>query len=180
MITRTSELAILALVVLGLESEGEPLSPRQLGERLEGSQSYLAKVLGMLVKAGLLRSFRGAKGGVLLARSPEEIRLLDVVEACQGLLVGNYCRALDHPGFPVCAFHQAMADVHRATVEALSRWTLADLLEQPTPGRLPASGPPCKMKFEGWERYIPEESAAEDAGGQAATPGTPDRAEPSS
>lgn len=156
MITRTSELAIQSLVVLGLDDGDEPLSPRQLGERLGCSHSYLAKVLGMLVKADLLQSFRGAKGGVLPARPPEEITLRDVVEACQGLLVGNYCRQLDDPGFPVCAFHEAMEDVHRATVDALSRWTLADLLARPTPGRKPPDdAPPCKMRFVGWERYFP-------------------------
>lgn len=155
MITRTSELAILALLVLGLESDGEPLSPRQLGERLEGSQSYLAKVLGMLVKAGLLRSFRGARGGVLLARPPEEISVLDVVEACQGLLVGNYCRAINSSGVATCAFHLAMEDVYRATREALTRWTLADLMRRPTPARLGDEGPPCKMAFKGWEKYLP-------------------------
>lgn len=156
MITRTSELALRALVVLALEGGDEPVSPRRLAERLDCSPSYLAKVLGMLVKAGLLRSFRGAKGGVLPARPAESVTLRDVVEACQGLLVANYCREIDLSDVPVCAFHRAMDDVHRATVEALARWTLADLLEQPTPGRKPpGDGPPCKMRFEGWERYVP-------------------------
>jgi Rrf2 family protein len=145
MLTRTSEIAVQALLVLGLESAGEPASPRQLAERLDCSPSYLAKVLGMLVKARLLRSFRGARGGVRLARPADEITLLAVVEACQGLMAANYCRSIDVPGYPVCAFHQAMADVHRATVGALSRWTLADLLAQPAPGRPATGGPPCKM-----------------------------------
>lgn len=156
MITRTSEMAIQAMLVIGLESRGEPLSPRKLAARLGCSKSYLAKVLGMLARADLLRSFRGAKGGVLLGRPPEEIQLLHVVEACQGLLVGNYCRAIDAPGVGVCAFHEAMADVHRSTVQALSRWTLADLLERPTPGREAEAGPPCKMRFSGWEEHFSE------------------------
>lgn len=157
MMTRTSELALQALLVIGLEGDGEPLSPRQLADKLDCSQSYLAKVLGMLVKAGLLRSYRGAKGGVVLARPAEQVQLLHVVEACQGMLVANYCRSIEGaPDFPVCAFHRAMEDVHRATVEALSRWTLGDLLAQPTPGRIPDDGgPPCKMRFRGWEDYVP-------------------------
>lgn len=154
MLTRTSELAVQALLVIGLEGAEEPLSPRQLADKLGCSQSYLAKVLGMLVRAGLLRSYRGAKGGVLLAREASEVTLLHVVEACQGMLVANYCRSIEGaPDFPVCAFHRAMEDVHRATVEALSRWTLAHLLENPVPGRMPRGGPPCKMRFEGWESF---------------------------
>jgi len=153
MITQTSELAIRAMLLLGLEGGNEPLSPRQLGERLDCSRSYLAKVLGLLVKARLLRSFRGAKGGVLLARPPEEISLQDVVEACEGVLVGNYCRSLEVPGVAVCAFHQAMSEVHRATVSALARWSLADLLARPTPESPNAT---CKMRFRGWEAYFPQ------------------------
>jgi Rrf2 family protein len=145
MLTRTTETAIRALLVLGLEGAAGPTPPRRLAERLDCSPSYLAKILGMLVKARLLRSFRGARGGVRLARPAEEITLLAVVEACQGMLTADYCRPVDLPGYPVCAFHQAMADVHRATVAALTRCTLADLLARPAPGRPAASGPPCKL-----------------------------------
>lgn len=157
MLTGTSELGIKALVVIGLESRGQPVSPGQLCERFECSRSYLSKILGMLVKAGLLRSFRGARGGVLLARPPEEISLMDIVEACQGLLVGNYCRSLDGSGMPTCAFHLAMEDVYRATREALTRWSLADLMRRPTPAKIGPDGPPCKMEFKGWEKYLPAE-----------------------
>lgn len=150
MITQTSELALRALLLLALEAGDEPLSPRQLAERLDCSQSYLAKVLGMLVKARLLRSFRGAKGGVLLARAPEAISLKDVVEACEGVLVGNYCRSLAVPGVAVCAFHQAMSEVHEATVSTLARWTLADLVARPTPEKPNTT---CKMRFAGWEEH---------------------------
>jgi Rrf2 family protein len=152
MITQTSELALRALLLLALEAGDEPSSPRQLAERLDCSQSYLAKVMGMLVKARLLRSFRGAKGGVLLALPPEEISLKDVVEACEGVLVGNYCRSLDVPGVAVCAFHQAMSEVHRATVSTLARWTLADLVARPTPEEPNTT---CKMRFAGWEEHFP-------------------------
>lgn len=155
MVNATSELGMKALLVIALESEGTPISPGWLAQRFEGSRSYLAKILGMLARAGLLRSLRGARGGFLLARPPEEITLLDVVEACQGLLVGNYCRALEAPGVATCAFHRAMEEVHRATRQALSRWTLADLMRRPTPERVGLAGPPCKMAFRGWEKYLP-------------------------
>ena len=57
-----------------------------------------------------------------------------IVEACQGLVIGNYCQDLG-PGDSddVCAFHRAMMEVHQATVGALARWTLADLLARPRP-----------------------------------------------
>jgi Rrf2 family protein len=47
-------------------------------------ESYLAKVFRNLAKTGLIRSFRGAKGGYSLGRSPEKITLKDLVKAVEG------------------------------------------------------------------------------------------------
>ena len=152
MLTGTSELAIRALIVIGLDDGGEPLSPNQLAERLACSPSYLAKVLRGLVRAGILESYRGARGGVLLARPPEEVTLLAITEASQGVLVRNYCREIDIGTVPVCAFHQAMVEIREATTKILSRWSLADLLERPAPGADIPGPVRCKMAFRGVEQ----------------------------
>lgn len=153
MLTGTSELAIRALIVIGLDESDEPLSPNELSEVLECSPSYLAKVLRSLVRARILESYRGARGGVRLALAPEEVTLLDVTEASQGVLVRNYCREMDIGEVPVCAFHRAMHEVRDATTRILSRWTLADLLARPVPG-VEIPGPVrCKMAFRGAEEY---------------------------
>jgi len=164
MLTGTSELAIRALIVIGLDDGGEPLSPNQLAERLACSPSYLAKVLRGLVRAGILESFRGARGGVLLAREPEEVTLLDITEASQGVLVRNYCREIDVGAVPVCAFHQAMVEIREATTNILSRWTLADLLERPAPGAEIPGPVRCKMAFRGVEAYRDRGTARRVAG----------------
>jgi Rrf2 family transcriptional regulator, iron-sulfur cluster assembly transcription factor len=46
---------------------------------------FLAKILQQLARKGLLRSSKGPQGGFVLNLPPEEIRLLDVVEALDGL-----------------------------------------------------------------------------------------------
>jgi Rrf2 family protein len=153
MLTQTSELAIRSLLLLGLEGDGKPLPPRRIADRLDCSRSYLAKTLGTLARAGVLRAVRGSQGGVLLARDPAGITLLEIVEACQGLLIGNYCQEIEDHLEPVCAFHQAMKEVHTVTTAALSRWTLADLLARPTPQKPQKSSLGCRMIFEGCEKY---------------------------
>ena len=155
MLTQTSELAIRTLVFLGLEGDGKPQPPRQISEKLDCSQSYLAKVLGMLVRSGILKSVRGAHGGVLLARLPDQITLLDVVESCQGLLIGNYCEEISTHKDPVCAFHQAMREIHKVTIDTLSKWSLRDLMSRPTPTDPNNSPFCCKMNFAGCEKYSP-------------------------
>jgi Rrf2 family protein len=151
MLTRTCELAVKTCIYLGLEVDRNPLSPRQIAKAIECSPSYLAKTTSMLVKAGLLRSLRGTNGGVMLARAPEDITLLEIIEACQGLIVGSYCRDMSRPG-EVCSFHRAMQELHEATIKTLSGWTLAQLMESPArcPGEAPTD---CKMFFEGCDKY---------------------------
>lgn len=163
MLVKTTELALRALTVMVLENDGTPATPRALAERLDCSQSYLGKTLGFLVKYGILESVRGSHGGVLLRRPPEDITLLDVVEACQGVLVPDFCLGTA-PESAWCAFHAAMRDVYDKTRAALQKWTLADLAERPVRCRSCTSSIPCKMIFEGSERYDGwcEEKAAEE------------------
>ncbi len=127
MLTQTSESALKALVYLVLHGGSEPMPPREIAERVGASPTYMAKITRMLVKANILRSHRGALGGVSLSRDPKSISLLEIVEACQGLIVGNYCHGMKDHIEPVCAFHTAMFEVHQSMVSVLTRWTLADL-----------------------------------------------------
>lgn len=132
MLTQTTLTALRALLVLTERSDTEPTPPRQLAQALSESPTYMAKVTGHLVKAGLLRAHRGVNGGVVLQRMPSTITLRTVVEACQGAIVGDFCHATSDLG-NVCAFHRAAAELHDAIVGVLDRWTLQDLKMQPGP-----------------------------------------------
>ena len=154
MLTQASELAVRVLVVVALERRGEPLTPRTLAARMDCSASYLSKVLGSLSRVGILTAVRGARGGVLLAREPEQINLLEVVEACDGFLVANYCRSLGPQPAQVCGFHTAMKEIHDTMTTLLSRWRLSDLLEVPVSVLPDGSVGSCKMAYEGCERHL--------------------------
>ncbi|MCB2154645.1 Rrf2 family transcriptional regulator [bacterium] len=145
MLTQTSESAIRALIYLAIYGGKEPTTPRQIAEKLSESPSYMAKITRMLAKANILRSHRGAAGGVSLSRAPEDITLLEIVEACQGLLVANYCEGIKGHPIPACAFHEAMVEVHEATLEVLSRWTLEKLATRPSPTGPLAARADCRI-----------------------------------
>src|SRR5215467_12638655 len=106
MITKTSLLATRALLYLVKDNQGGAISPRNIALQLGESQSYMAKVLRSLVKAGILRSEHGSRGGVLLNRSQSEITLLSIVEACQGAIAESYCQDIEDLE-TTCAFHHA-------------------------------------------------------------------------
>ncbi len=153
MLTQTTELAIRALLVIALEGDEAPWTPKRLAERLTCSETYLGKTLGLLVKAGVLSSVRGARGGVRLAQRPESISLLTLVEACQGVIVGSYCTQVDDlPG--TCSFHVAMHEVRQALLRTLSKWSLADLIKRPLRCGVEGDGlGTCRMLFVGGERF---------------------------
>ena len=130
MLTQTSETALRALVFLLVSKAEEPVPPARIAQHINTSPSYTAKVTTALVKADILRAHRGMKGGVTLSRPPETITLLEIVEACQGKVLGDFCQDFDHLEL-VCAFHRAMAELHEAIITILKRWTLADLARRP-------------------------------------------------
>jgi Rrf2 family protein len=132
MVTLTSELAVQVLVFLARKGQGKPVAPGAIAAALQASPTYVAKVCGSLSRAGILRSTRGAKGGVSLLARPQGLTLLQIIEASQGKLLADYCSPtvnLDH----VCNWHRAMDELHSSVVEVLNRWTLADILRCPYP-----------------------------------------------
>ena len=166
MLNRTSELAIRLMLFLALKGNGKPLSPKIIAESLGCSASYLAKTAGLLVRAGLLRSLRGTNGGVFLSRSPHRITLLEIVEACQGLMPSGFCDG-EVAGHEVCAFHRAMLQLHERTLEILSSWTLARILECPVS---PADSPErqrCRMFFSGCDHLLARLAAGGEGVGPA-------------
>lgn len=131
MLTQTSETALRALLYIALCERGIILTPREIAPKLHASPTYLAKITRMLVKAQILESHRGVNGGISLTRELKDISLLEITEACQGLIVGNYCRGLSEHQKPVCAFHRAMQEIHDATIDVLKRYSLADVAQNP-------------------------------------------------
>ena len=144
MLTETSVAAVRVLVHLALKSESEPISARQFAADLGLSPSYLAKIIHLLTRAGFLVAHRGARGGATLASKPKQIRLLDVVETCQSPILADFCTATGRLN-QVCAFHRAMAELHDAMIEVLSRWTVADMAAKPGPSAALAKKGACRM-----------------------------------
>ncbi len=145
MLGKTSVTAIRALLLLGQKDAEEYWSPRRVAEELGESPTYMAKIFRQLAKAGILEAERGAKGGVRLMAKAEKVTMLDIVQSCQGLIVGSYCRS-SRPAQLHCNFHVAALELQTAITEVLGRWTLAALLERTHAGGPGEDGAPCLMK----------------------------------
>lgn len=83
-LSRTVMYALQAVCQLGAAGQQEPVPSKKIAESGDMPDRFLLQILRNLVAHGLLRSTRGVIGGYTLARSPEEISLLDIIEAVEG------------------------------------------------------------------------------------------------
>lgn len=90
-ITRQADYAVRAVLYLTQLGDSKRAATSQIAEEQQIPPSFLAKIVSQLSVAGLLQTSRGARGGVSLAKSPEEISLLEVVEAIDGPILLNVC-----------------------------------------------------------------------------------------
>jgi len=90
-ITRQADYAVRAVYYLTKLGTDNRAATSQIADEQHIPPSFLAKIISQLSVAGLLHTSRGARGGVSLARDPQEISLLDVVEAIDGPILLNEC-----------------------------------------------------------------------------------------
>jgi len=129
--TRT-RYGIRAMLELAENVGRGPLQLRIIARRQDISVKYLDQLMTILKSAGFVRSIRGSKGGYVLARVPEQIKLNDVFNCLEGPVVTvecteneNYCaRAAD------CVARQVWTQVQEAVMAVLQSITFQDLVDR--------------------------------------------------
>lgn len=125
-----SEYALLALLELGRCFEsGEPMQIRQIAAQQNIPDRYLEQLLATLRRAGLVRSQRGAKGGYLLARSPWQITLYDVISCIEGFDTTPE-QATSPQTSEGAVIAEAWQTVRQAAEDVLHKQTLQNLLDK--------------------------------------------------
>ncbi|MCD4814066.1 Rrf2 family transcriptional regulator [bacterium] len=76
--------ALRALLEMAENNSGKPIFLSYIANRQAIPERYLIHIFGALRKAGIVNSYRGAKGGFQLARQPKDISLADVLDAAEG------------------------------------------------------------------------------------------------
>jgi Rrf2 family iron-sulfur cluster assembly transcriptional regulator len=115
------------------EREGESLTLSQIANQEGISSANAGKLMWILTKAGLVRSTRGTKGGYVLARPANEIRLNQVIRVLEGEPAESHCKSyagvLDaciHTGD--CGIRPVIVELHQIVDNALAEITLSQLL----------------------------------------------------
>ncbi len=90
-LTREADYGIRSVLYLSRQPFKKVSFVNEISEEYKIPRSFLAKILQKLVKAKIVRSYRGVKGGFSLARQSRDITVLDVLEAIEGKLALNIC-----------------------------------------------------------------------------------------
>ncbi len=127
MLSKTAEYALRTVACLAGDA-GHAESADLLCEQTRVPRRYLHKVLQDLVKAELVRSRSGPGGGYSLSRLPDEITILDVVNAVAPLERIRHCPLGLPSHTSLCPLHQELDKAYAATEEAFSRVTIGQVL----------------------------------------------------
>jgi len=155
-LNRKTEYALVALARLAEgAADRQPVSAREIAEGYELPVPVMTNVMKALQRAGLIDSVRGAGGGYLLARAPQQITLASVIQSIEGPVHLTLCcededhghahaqhqpngHATDDPDsdepcaacrvLQNCAITESMRAFNDLIVDALNRITLSDLV----------------------------------------------------
>jgi Rrf2 family transcriptional regulator, iron-sulfur cluster assembly transcription factor len=127
--SRSAEYAIRAFVYLAQTPSGKYSMVKKIAEDEDIPLHFLAKILQQLARKGMLRSSKGPTGGFALNGDPHLIRLLDIVEALDGLDLYDQCAAGRAQCSEVtpCFMHDSWSGLRSRIMEYLRRNTIADL-----------------------------------------------------
>jgi len=90
-VNRQTDYAIRVLLALAQQPEGTRISTAQIARDMLVPKSFLPRIVAQLAQGGLIKTFPGRDGGLVLSRPAEEITLKDVIEAFEGTLVISEC-----------------------------------------------------------------------------------------
>ena len=91
-LSAAAELAVRGVLIIA-EHHGEgPVTLARICKQRHLPKQYLTKIFASLARAGLITPIRGKKGGYTLAREPDQISILDVIEAVEGPIALNFCQ----------------------------------------------------------------------------------------
>jgi Rrf2 family nitric oxide-sensitive transcriptional repressor len=148
----STDFALRVLMRLSAEPDAH-VSTDTLARELVISRNHLHKIVQFLTEAGLVRTIRGAHGGVMLARPANEIKVGEVIRSREQDQALVECFRRDAGActlLPRCRLRGMLDDAKNAFYQHLDRYTLADCLT--------GSGSPANEKSRR-KRGHPERSA---------------------
>lgn len=133
MFSQTVEYALRAVIYLAQHHQEGPIDSRRIAEATHVPASYLSKIMQDLTRRDLLISKRGVGGGFLLRPAPEDLSVLDVVNAVDPLKritgcplsLASHCETL-------CPMHARLDEAIAHVEETLKNSTIREMMFDPS------------------------------------------------
>src|SRR5690349_8495521 len=131
MFSQTVEYALRAVVHLASRSPRAQTTD-QIALATRVPRAYLSKVIQGLARGGIVESHRGLGGGVTLTRPPDELTILQVLNAVEPIQRIRTCPlGIAAHGVRLCPLHKRLDNALAMVEEAFASTTLAEVLSEP-------------------------------------------------
>lgn len=130
--SKKCELALQAVLFLSIKNDQVIFNSKEVSDELKVPKEFVSKMLQTLTDSGIVGSRKGKNGGFFLARRPSQIRLIEIVDAIDGLGVFQNCVL----GFPncgndhACPVHDHWGKIRDDAYNMLKQETLEQLKEK--------------------------------------------------
>src|ERR671912_1013983 len=150
-LSKKSDYALISMKHLALRPEsGASSSAREISETYDIPLELLAKVLQRLVRARLLVSVQGTRGGYRLGRNAAQISVADVIQAVDGPVTVTACSDTDHncDQYTKCSIRDPLWKIKNRILDALNTVSVAEMAaESDTPPPVPPAHTVSRMVF---------------------------------
>jgi Rrf2 family protein len=141
-LSKKADYALISMKHLAAKHDHGSCSAREIAEAYQIPLELLAKVLQRLVRARLLVSVQGTRGGYRLCRAANAIPVAEVIEAVDGPLTVTACSDDDQDceQYSKCSIRDPLWKIRSRIIDALTAVSVADLTDEPV-AQAPATSP---------------------------------------
>jgi Rrf2 family protein len=122
--------SLRVMLDLAAHNTGEYIPLKDIAHRQNITVKYLEQIIGVLQKAGYLRSLRGKSGGYRLAQAPEHYIIGDILRTAEGSLAPLSCQEDGSCTPGGCTMRKFWDGLYRSIASYVDGYTLADLLAE--------------------------------------------------
>jgi len=97
--SKKCEYGLQAVLYLAAQLNREVIPAEEIADKLSIPKEFVSKILQSLTESGIVNSRKGKSGGFAIAKDPRRIKLIDIVDAIDGLSMFSSCVL----GFPNCS-----------------------------------------------------------------------------
>ena len=148
-LSKKSDYALISMKHLAIRTDASSSSAREISESYDIPLELLAKVLQRLVRAKLLVSVQGTRGGYRLARHASSISVADVIQAVDGPVTVTACSTDDHncDQYSKCSVRDPLWKIKNRILDALNTVSVQEMAQDSDAPAAPQTHTVTRMVF---------------------------------